>query len=668
MQKTFISRIPLLLATFLIACTSPDNQRLEQALQLAGDNRGELEKVLDHYADTPEKLAAARFLIMNMPGHTGVDSSGVENIRPVYGKHVAISEKHLWQRSSEWYKEIDSLWKNERFRVQSRLTPSRQDVRTVRAEQLIREIDRSFKAWKENAYTQNDSFEDFCRYVLPYRFAEGTYFDQARDTFYQRHASIFKDNTMDFRKVTDSLHRMYSDLMHNNWAAASMPIYNAASFEQVKRGSCDDKAWYNCLMMSALGMGVAIDFVPEWGNRAGGHSWNSLVVGGETYPFEPFWDDDRWKYKRIYNNECFDLLWGKFRLPKVYRRTFEHHFSGPLGNDAVSREDIPPLFKNPFMEDVSSQYFQTTDVKITITEHIPENTRYCYLCVFGAKEWQPVQWGKIEWNKKVTFKGMGRDIVYLPMFYQNGVLTPAASAFILTKDGNCEKLECKEEKMPVTVRNYTAYLYPEEIAEAKETLVGAYLTGCNDLNTLAVDTLYMMTDSMDTWENEINLPVSQKYRYIQLISPKDSLALCEISFYEQNKEDKPIQGVKVSADITPLGNGEELNMVTDSRSATGFRGRFNNPEDGKNTLWFDLGAPKSISRISYIPYTKNYLPKDIDIELWYWNNQWVKGGSLKGDYNFMTFENIPQGTIYRVKVKGTNDRIFAYKNGIIRWY
>ena len=34
----------------------------------------------------------------------------------------------------------------------------------------------------------------------------------------------------------------------------------------------------------------------------------------------------------------------------------------------------------------------------------------------------------------------------------------------------------------------------------------------------------------------------------------------------------------------------------------------------------------------------------------------------------MTFENIPEGTIYRVKVKGTNDRIFAYKNGIIRWY
>ena len=96
-----------------------------------------------------------------------------------------------------------------------------------------------------------------------------------------------------------------------------MPIYYAATFEYVKRGSCDDKAWYNCLQLSALGMATAIDFVPEWGNRSGGHSWNCVIVNGETHPFEPFWDADRWKYKRIYNNEGFDLLWGRFRLPKV---------------------------------------------------------------------------------------------------------------------------------------------------------------------------------------------------------------------------------------------------------------------------------------------------------------------------------------------------------------
>lgn len=39
----------------------------------------------------------------------------------------------------------------------------------------------------------NDSFEDFCRYILPYRFAEGLCLDNSRDVFYNRHEHIFND-------------------------------------------------------------------------------------------------------------------------------------------------------------------------------------------------------------------------------------------------------------------------------------------------------------------------------------------------------------------------------------------------------------------------------------------------------------------------------------------
>lgn len=657
-----------IITLLLSACRSEADKQVEMALNLAGSNRNELEKVLDHYKNEPEKLAAARFLIMNMPGHSGVNLSSVEKLQSVYTKHSEISQKHNWDRSSKWQKEIDSLWKNEQAKVTSLSFNKGQDVECIKADWLINEIDRSFKAWKENSYTQNDSFEDFCKYILPYRFAEGVYLDNSRDVFYKRHAHIFNNPNKDFKEVTDSLHHIYEDLMHNNWSAASMPIYNAATFEQIKRGSCDDRTWYNCLMMSALGMSVAIDFVPEWGNRGGGHSWNSLIVNGQTYPFEPFWDKDRWKYKKVYNNECFDLPWGKFRLPKVYRCAYQYYIEGPVSDQSVARGDIPSLFRNLFMEDVSSQYFKTVDVKVDITEQIPENTEYCYLCVFGANEWQPVQWGKISRNKNVTFKDMGRDIVYLPMFCQNGRLTPAAPAFILDTKGNQTELTCSMTKMPVTVRNYTAYLYPEEIAEAKTTLVGASLAGCNELNALAADTLYFITDSLDTWENDIIFSNPQKYRYIQLIAPMDSIALCEISFYEQGKEDKPIQDVNVLADVTTLVDGDELYMVADSRSATGFNGQFNNSKKGKNVLWFDLGASRAISKISYIPYTKNYLPKDEAVELWYWDNKWISAGSLKGESNFITFENVPEGTIYRVKIKGRKDRIFTYKNGIIYWY
>lgn len=537
MRKIFISGINILLVYFLIACTFSDNKHLEQALQFAGDNQGELEKVLAHYIYIPNNQVATRFLIMNMRRHTGIDSSNIGILQSVYDKYVRIFEKHYWKRTQQWYKDINTLWIKGKIKIIPMLVSPRQKQKDIKADWLINEIDSSFKAWKENAYTQNYSFEDFCQFILSYRFAERIYSDNARDIFYQRHAHIFNNSIKDFRKMTDSLHQINSYLMHNDWAAVYMPIYNASTFIQMKRGTCDDKVWYNSPMISALSMSVAIDFVPEWGNRSSSNSWNSLIVGGETYSFEPFEDNNWWKYKRIYKNEGFDMFLGELRLLKVYRRTFKHYFSGPLRDKSVAREDIPSLFKNPFMKDVSSQYFDATDIKSTITEPISENVRYCYFCVFGAKGWQPVQWVKIGWSKKVTFKEMGKDIVYLPMFYQNGALTPAASAFVLTKDSKREELKCINEKMPVTVRNDTAYLYPYQSTEVKTTLNGAKLTGCNKLN----------------------------------------------------------------------------------------------------------------------------------VELWYWDNQWIKGGNLKGNSNFITFENIPQKTIYRVKVRGTNDRIFTHKNGIIHW-
>ena len=51
----------LLLLSFLLSGACHTDRRLEYGLAFAGDNRPELEKVLAHYREQPEKLAAARF-------------------------------------------------------------------------------------------------------------------------------------------------------------------------------------------------------------------------------------------------------------------------------------------------------------------------------------------------------------------------------------------------------------------------------------------------------------------------------------------------------------------------------------------------------------------------------------------------------------------------------
>ena len=49
--------------TCLSACSDVLDKRVDACLEFAGDNRAELEKVLSHYKDEPQKLQAAKFLI-----------------------------------------------------------------------------------------------------------------------------------------------------------------------------------------------------------------------------------------------------------------------------------------------------------------------------------------------------------------------------------------------------------------------------------------------------------------------------------------------------------------------------------------------------------------------------------------------------------------------------
>lgn len=85
-----------------VSCTH-DNQRLEAALSLAGENRAELEKVLRHYEDDTLKYRAARFLIENMPYHTYYDGKELEKFRKYFTCFT-----HTRKTSSEL---IDSLKK-----------------------------------------------------------------------------------------------------------------------------------------------------------------------------------------------------------------------------------------------------------------------------------------------------------------------------------------------------------------------------------------------------------------------------------------------------------------------------------------------------------------------------------------------------------------------------
>lgn len=71
----------LLIAGILEACNA--SGRLEYALECAATNKGELEKVLEHYKDEPEKYKAACFLIENMPYHYALEGEELDSLKTV---------------------------------------------------------------------------------------------------------------------------------------------------------------------------------------------------------------------------------------------------------------------------------------------------------------------------------------------------------------------------------------------------------------------------------------------------------------------------------------------------------------------------------------------------------------------------------------------------------
>ena len=81
MAKIMYAFITLFL--FIVSSCKETNQRLEYALDFAGSNRVELEKVLDYYKGDALKLKASYFLIENMPRYFSYTGHVLDSIKAI---------------------------------------------------------------------------------------------------------------------------------------------------------------------------------------------------------------------------------------------------------------------------------------------------------------------------------------------------------------------------------------------------------------------------------------------------------------------------------------------------------------------------------------------------------------------------------------------------------
>jgi hypothetical protein len=646
-------------------------RKLRSALEQAGANKEELLKVIDHYKKDPVakmKLDATYFLIENMTGHFSFDSSLLKEYRPVVEKIGSLSIKGFPDNSIK--EQINPLMDSliERYPLSNVYSRGENDLTSIKSELLINNIDQAFEAYNANPFKDSILYDDFLEYVLPYRIDNGYCLEDWRPYFNRNYVLKTGQKFLSVHQFCDSLLSRFKKVKYEGTVANQFPYIKIEDYFKSLKTSCPEKCWINCMLLRSSGIPVTIDFVPASRIHETGHEWNTLLLRHGIYPIEPFWVDSNRYLKSIYSREMPHSEIGPIQFPKIYRKTFKKNPSELLKRAIRSGEEIPPLFQNPFVKDVTKEYFKTFEIETAITRKV-EGIDYAYACVFGSNQrWVPVDFGKIR-RGKVSFNSLGSDNVYLPAFYQFGNIVPAAYPILLNEKPLtlCPDTS-RKRKIEIS---YVAFPRPG-LEKYKESLIGCTIEGADNKLFNHSDMLYRITNSCEPGTYRIPISASAKYRFIRFTVPHLTTALNEIKFiHMENGVEKEIKGKLISSYPE---DSLRLKMIVDGKLLTGVDFNYSISEKHKlvNLIWigYDFKGPISISAFEFSFVFNFNIRKEGIYELLYWDYEWKSLGTKKSNSNSISFDNVPENALLMIKIHDTDkySRIFTYSEGKQHWW
>ena len=586
--------------------TSSKNALLEIALEESGINRVELEKVLRHYAASPRdslKLQAAEFLIRNMPGHYTLE-----------GELVNLYHKELAKTSSVSYftkKMFDLSLKNKEEIIRN--SCKKEDLFYIKADYFIHHIDNAFLLLRKCPWLQYLPFEDFLEYILPYRLENENldyWLDSLRIQEKVIHEIKYKDN---IKNSVIEIER-YMDLMPK-------PLYDERLITSIIYTNCYDEARKYVFIRRAMGIPAAIDFIPCYPNRNGYHHWKTIISPGIKYR----------EIGHLYTHKA----------AKIYRRTFSHNKIV----EPAEGEYVPEFFLDPFNKDVTDYYFNTQDVTINLGK-LPSKILHVYLCVFNNLKWEPVAIAKVE-KGKALFKNMGKDIVYLPAYYEKGMLRGVSVPFILSLNGSI-KYYIPDTDALLNLHLTRKYPFNKYLYKFSEELDGARIIATNDDNFKQFDTIGILS-SENMHYFLLDFQASKSYRYWNVIGKEFTpLNIAELIFEDSLQQRIPF--AKVNPEYGQAFDKDPLTSITiHARRAT---------------LSVDFGKPVYVSRIVVLPRGdgNGIYPGNL-YELFYWDNGcWNSLGKCEPKDYYLDYTNVPRNALLWLRnlTTGIQERIFSW--------
>ncbi|GEP93293.1 hypothetical protein SAMN05660909_05141 [Chitinophaga terrae (ex Kim and Jung 2007)] len=666
----------------LLCCQHTPPSDLESVFNNAGNNRKELETVIAYFSKNPAdslKLDAAIFLLKNLEGLKTLDSTSMENTQIYF---TALNKYYLNQKSKIDFSAasivIDSL---NRIFIDSNKKQSRpiylDESATVSADFLIKNIDLAFLAWQSMPWSKHVDFKVFLEYILPYRCTD-TYGYNTRQEFYTQYKSIkdsVKGENSPFIAANYVLKDVDSWFTEDGTIFQYYPYLKPITFSNLTKGRIGACIEANSLKIAALrsiGIPVALDEIPNWGNVSSSHYWYKIIdPQNDTITTLITNQNERRYTQHLISGSSYDL-YPEFKglsdsivrnyirtVPKVYRRTFEKQSNSLAAINNENNIEMPDYFKSDRIKDVSDQYLNCVNVDIKLDD-APQKSQYAYLCIFNNTSWIPVAWAKVNSNF-CTFEKMGKNVVYLPAYFKDKQIIPAGAPFLLKNDGSIERFVSMEKQESVKLRMKYPFRIYVEFWES--FMIGGRFQLANKSDLSDTITVHRI-DSLPFYQTDVKIPNKDHYRYvIYQFSGIPKMFISEIQVYGEDEN-----GKEVMLPGKVIGNPGRYPKTIDKIRDGDNLSYFENQDNNKETyVGFDLGSRKKVTRISFVPRNDdNAIVAGDMYELFYWDKRWISIDSQKGDSDkTVIFNDVPKQSLLILinKKGGVENRIFTYLGG-----
>ena len=212
---------------------------------------------------------SVKYLKDNQQGHITIYGSAVDTfLCSVYSCDEELSSDY-----------IKKVWKSV---ADSDIKLTIKDEQSINTMFLIKNASKALETWNNSKWKADVPFDDFCKYILPYRVKNEIVKEGWRDTLHSRYSYLI-ENVNDLKEAFRIVHDTIQQTFHQT--DVSIPyILSAIDLDNIKYGNCTQRCVYEVSVMRALGIPVAVDEISEWANYGmSGHSWVSLINKNQTY-------------------------------------------------------------------------------------------------------------------------------------------------------------------------------------------------------------------------------------------------------------------------------------------------------------------------------------------------------------------------------------------------